>query len=334
MSAPKDGNFSKCASLFNGNKAYDVVAFIDAIEVYKDCTNISNANALRGLLMLLDGQTLAHLPKDTLNEAIQLDMVYGLLNIRICAKMPQNQFKTFNEITRDQWKIILETFSVKSVQLKKRKHWNVNRERHDTTKSAESAESSKPRPAIKENPTTLKDASPSPSLTCFGLGTPGYIRSKCSKCTTVTPKSINFSVFSAAKSPDTISRRFRCARIWNRRYTGAKQSVARESLYRILERNKQRFVNDRALVKLADGSNSMRDILTTTVDVRMVDRVIQKKFIVLPYTQVQSTLLGIDFIQDAQIVLDAAKDFWHFSNDANRVFELKFEDSTDSITSL
>ncbi|KAF5288110.1 hypothetical protein FQA39_LY15497 [Lamprigera yunnana] len=141
VSAPKDGNFSKYASRFNGNKGSGVVALIDAIEVYKDCTNISDANALRALSMLLDGfvvswwqgvkdseswtgaldllrltfgpkklphrvyvelfyqeqdsktptdvfvckcrQTLAHLPKDTLNETIQLDIIYGLLNIQI-----------------------------------------------------------------------------------------------------------------------------------------------------------------------------------------------------------------------------------------------------------
>lgn len=49
------GNFSKCNSRFDGSKDSDVNAFIDAIEVYKDCTNISEENALRGLPMLLDG---------------------------------------------------------------------------------------------------------------------------------------------------------------------------------------------------------------------------------------------------------------------------------------
>ncbi|KAF5291143.1 hypothetical protein FQA39_LY14385 [Lamprigera yunnana] len=178
-------------------------------------------------------------------------------------------------------------------------------------KSTESAESSKPLPAIKESPTTSKAASPSPSLSCFGCSTPGYIRSKCPKCNTVTAKSINFSVFSAGgisprNQPVLFIDVFDAHRfgIVN---TGAKQSVASKSLYRIVERNKQRFVNDRALVKLSDGSNSMQDILTTTVDVRMVDRVIQTKFIVLPYAQVQLTLLSIDFIQDEQIVLDAAR---------------------------
>ncbi|KAJ8943569.1 hypothetical protein NQ318_008272 [Aromia moschata] len=49
-----DGNFSKCASRFAGNKDEDVEAFIDAITVYKDCVNISDENAITGLPMLLD----------------------------------------------------------------------------------------------------------------------------------------------------------------------------------------------------------------------------------------------------------------------------------------
>lgn len=50
----KDGNFSKCSSRFNGSKNSDVNAFIDAIETYKECTKVSDVNALRGLSMLLD----------------------------------------------------------------------------------------------------------------------------------------------------------------------------------------------------------------------------------------------------------------------------------------
>lgn len=48
------GNFSNCASRFSGNKDEDVEAFINAITVYKDCVNVSNGNAVKGLPMLLD----------------------------------------------------------------------------------------------------------------------------------------------------------------------------------------------------------------------------------------------------------------------------------------
>lgn len=52
---PLPGNFAKCHSRFSGAKSEDIDAFIDAITVYKNCINVSDENALKGLPMLLDG---------------------------------------------------------------------------------------------------------------------------------------------------------------------------------------------------------------------------------------------------------------------------------------
>ncbi|XP_013169615.1 PREDICTED: uncharacterized protein LOC106119246, partial [Papilio xuthus] len=49
------GNFAKCSTRFDGHKTRDVLAFIDAVEVYKSCVNMSDDVALRGLPMLLTG---------------------------------------------------------------------------------------------------------------------------------------------------------------------------------------------------------------------------------------------------------------------------------------
>jgi hypothetical protein len=47
-------NFSKCSSRFAGKPKEDVEAFVNLITVYKECVDISNDNALKGLSMLLD----------------------------------------------------------------------------------------------------------------------------------------------------------------------------------------------------------------------------------------------------------------------------------------
>lgn len=49
------GNFAKCTARFDGEKSSDVLAFIDAIETYKECVRVDDNNALRGLSMLLTG---------------------------------------------------------------------------------------------------------------------------------------------------------------------------------------------------------------------------------------------------------------------------------------
>ncbi|KAK4876523.1 hypothetical protein RN001_009029 [Aquatica leii] len=151
------GSFAKCNSRFNGSSDIDVNAFTDAIQIYKDCTGISDDNALKGLPMLLDGfaatwyqgvkstldtwenaidllkstfgpakppyrvyrelftqeqdlktktdvfickarSILAQLPTDTLTEATQIDMVYGLLNYKIREKIPRDAVTTFQQL--------------------------------------------------------------------------------------------------------------------------------------------------------------------------------------------------------------------------------------------
>lgn len=49
------GNFAKCTSRFDDSKDADVETFIDVIVVYKECSKISDDNALKGLTVLLTG---------------------------------------------------------------------------------------------------------------------------------------------------------------------------------------------------------------------------------------------------------------------------------------
>lgn len=41
-----NGNFPKCASRFSGKTDEDVNAFIDAVEVYKDCIHVTDVTAV------------------------------------------------------------------------------------------------------------------------------------------------------------------------------------------------------------------------------------------------------------------------------------------------
>ncbi|KAJ8958078.1 hypothetical protein NQ314_006463 [Rhamnusium bicolor] len=50
----KYGTFSNCTSRFDGKVNSNVEASIDSIVVYKDCVDISDKNALKGLPMLLN----------------------------------------------------------------------------------------------------------------------------------------------------------------------------------------------------------------------------------------------------------------------------------------
>lgn len=54
----RPGNFAKCTARYDGAALSDeaLEAFIDSIEVYKECSNVSDEHALRGLPMLLTGE--------------------------------------------------------------------------------------------------------------------------------------------------------------------------------------------------------------------------------------------------------------------------------------
>ncbi|XP_060810186.1 uncharacterized protein LOC132904273 [Amyelois transitella] len=54
--AAPPGNFTKCTARFNGKSrdAEKLEAFLDAVEVYKECADVSDQHALRGLSMLLE----------------------------------------------------------------------------------------------------------------------------------------------------------------------------------------------------------------------------------------------------------------------------------------
>lgn len=50
-----NGNFVHCKSRFDGKEESDVNAFIEAVETYKECSNVTDDNAFKGLSTLLDG---------------------------------------------------------------------------------------------------------------------------------------------------------------------------------------------------------------------------------------------------------------------------------------
>ena len=52
---PTPGTLAECKSRFSGGKWESVDAFLDAVDVYKGCLNVSDDDALKGMPMLLDG---------------------------------------------------------------------------------------------------------------------------------------------------------------------------------------------------------------------------------------------------------------------------------------
>ncbi|XP_028041786.1 uncharacterized protein LOC114251642 [Bombyx mandarina] len=87
--------------------------------------------------------------------------------------------------------------------------------------------------------------------------------------------------------------------------TAAKRTVASSSLYALLQQHNQPFVSSSMRVKLADGSMQTRQMLTTTLDVKLLPcKMILTEFVVFPDAQDNDTLLGVDFLVAAGLAID------------------------------
>ncbi|KAF8789997.1 Retrovirus-related Pol polyprotein like [Argiope bruennichi] len=90
--------------------------------------------------------------------------------------------------------------------------------------------------------------------------------------------------------------------------TGASHSIAGEKLFHILQSKKVKFESKTISVTLADGTQSNVAALTTIVNLEVES----KELVVLPEAKGNRTLLGTDFLQSVEIVLDVPDGKWHF----------------------
>ncbi|GFT84050.1 uncharacterized protein TNCV_1149401 [Trichonephila clavipes] len=72
---------------------------------------------------------------------------------------------------------------------------------------------------------------------------------------------------------------------------------------------------------LADGHKSEVEVYTTSVVIRLAERVIRTPLIALPYAKENQTLLGMDFLQKADIVLNLKHRNWFFNDTPRRTFD-------------
>ncbi|KAL4720798.1 hypothetical protein ACJJTC_018203 [Scirpophaga incertulas] len=107
--------------------------------------------------------------------------------------------------------------------------------------------------------------------------------------------------------------------------TAAKKSVAGSSLYKLLLERGHPSIETTMRVKLADGSAQWRQVHTTTLQVDVGrGKCIELDFVILPDAVDNETLLGIDFLVAAGLVLDFGTSTWKFSGESE-VFAIQYE---------
>ncbi|GFY00627.1 retrovirus-related Pol polyprotein from transposon 17.6 [Trichonephila clavipes] len=174
---------------------------------------------------------------------------------------------------------------------------------------------------------TKEDRTP---VSCYGCGAPGIIRSRCHTCNPVRQNDdalssslnqSNFYSFSSESKPISIIQISICnteAAVCA--YTGATHSVAGEKLYHLLKQKGLNFEEKTMQMTLADGRTQTTEILTTSVDISIQGKVIPTELLILKNARGNRTLLGIDFLTAAGIVLDLQRKQWYFTETSHRKY--------------
>ncbi|GFS99972.1 retrovirus-related Pol polyprotein from transposon 17.6 [Trichonephila clavipes] len=174
---------------------------------------------------------------------------------------------------------------------------------------------------------TKEDRTP---VSCYGCGAPGIIRSRCHTCNPVRQKDdalssslnqSNFYSFSSESNPISIIQISICnteAAVCAD--TGATHSVAGEKLYHLLKQKGLNFEEKTMQMTLADGRTQTTEILTTSVDISIQGKVIPTELLILKNARGNRTLLGINFLTDAGIVLDLQRKQWYFTETSHRKY--------------
>ncbi|KAH9639012.1 hypothetical protein HF086_012575, partial [Spodoptera exigua] len=177
---------------------------------------------------------------------------------------------------------------------------------------------------------------PSHTINCYGCGEPGVVRSKCPKCNKNKVGAVDVGFYSFNCNPASAARlrptvKISIAGVNGQAHidSGAKLSVASTSLHDILNQKGVKFRTEKATVTLADGLRRRQSIKTATIPVTLCGRTIPTNFIVLPETHDNRTLLGVDFIQDARIVLNLPQLLFHFLDEPAKKYDLYNEEEVD-----
>ena len=116
--------------------------------------------------------------------------------------------------------------------------------------------------------------------------------------------------------------------------TGASNSVASRGLVKILEKNGHVFTTKEVNISFADGKSRRMKIREVNANVYLRGKCIQTKFVCLNNDDEGRTLLGVDFIEAANIITDVKAKRWSFAVDKSESYRFVMENCTTRIDAI
>lgn len=182
-------------------------------------------------------------------------------------------------------------------------------------------------------PITQKDVE-KPKFSCYGCGAPGVVRIKYPRCAPKIPftsTAANPAEFYAVQNSDAVS----CRPIIQITIgktkgkvlldTGAKLSVISTDLYEKLVSQNYLFTTVEMDIKMGDGITHRMNVETTRIPIKILRKVVTTKCIKFPGKINNKTLLGAQFVKDADIVINTPQGTWWFADRPGNTQSLIFE---------
>ncbi|GFY17301.1 retrovirus-related Pol polyprotein from transposon 297 [Trichonephila clavipes] len=162
-------------------------------------------------------------------------------------------------------------------------------------------------------------------LSYYGCGKPGYVKSKCPDCNPSKGDPAHFGILRInSLSPSNRNAVFRISinEVSGTAFADsrASHSIAGETLYTILLQQGAAFEKTVISLSFADGIVTQKEVLRTFQTVILEGRKFKTPFTILPDAQNYSTLLGVDFLENAGIVLNFRKNCWNFCDDSQKSY--------------
>ncbi|KAF9413744.1 hypothetical protein HW555_008190 [Spodoptera exigua] len=288
-------------------------------------------------------------PPPAFTESQQIDLIFPLIRLDIRNRMPRDTLPTFYQLletargieeTLHEYAASSETGETgnapgKKVKIRCTFCKNLGHTA-DVCRKKKRAEGTLSASVKDVSEGQTQAPSPSqPKFSCYGCGAPGVYRSNCSTCKkSSSPVKKENVAFCAVDAPEeTQSRPVVFVEVDGQKGTAfmdtcAKVSVASYSLYQSLLKSGCKFIEKTVDLTLADGIKKEQVVLVCKAVVNLNGRNIATRFIVLQEARDNRTLLGVDFLQKAGVVINMPQYTWSFIDEPDLHYELYPEEFT------
>ncbi|XP_077283285.1 uncharacterized protein LOC143909251 [Arctopsyche grandis] len=278
-------------------------------------------------------------------EEMQLDIVYGLLSPFLRTRLSRDGVSNFQELI-----LRARTIAEMEAEMPTGVPETRTKATHDIPHRSRPAPDTKERPATGSDRTFArkermgeqrprfrptcsfchnrghsveecrkKNGAQTRQIACYGCGAPGVMKSNCPTCKTKTGAALSTIALATfpRQIPEPTNRQVLFVYVGNQRIrtvidSGASRSVASSRVHQWLIQQGQALHTSEMLIQLADG-------------VSLKHRTIPTTFMIFPDARNGETLLGMDFVRAAGLLMDYEHGTWGFGRDPTTHYPMEYE---------